>query len=171
MPVTKKSRHFASLLLAVPLIAVLSACSAADTGGDDGSSPRPDANQTQTFDSFEEYQLAFAACMRDKGIDMADPGDGGQSITQADDAFMEAAEACQTELGTPPSRESGSDNVGPSSEELREQHLEIAECLREHGVDVPDPAPGEELAIPSDVPAEAFETCAPQGVMGSTGGN
>ncbi|WP_194409670.1 hypothetical protein [Microbacterium cremeum] len=171
MATTKKSRYIATLLLALPLIAVLSACGAADTRGDDGSSPDPQASQAPQFDSFEEYQLGFAECMRDKGIDMADPADGGQSIGQADDAFMEAAEACQTEMGMPPARESGSDNVGPSSEELRQQHLEIAECLREHGVDVPDPGPGEELAIPSDVPADAFETCAPQGVMGSTGGN
>lgn len=170
MPTTKKSRSLAALLLALPLIAGLSACGAADTG-DDGATPRTPESQTQTFDSFEEYQLAFAECMRDKGIDMEDPSNGGQSITQADDAFMEAAEACQAEIGSPPPRESTPGDGGPSSEELREEHLEIAACLREQGVDVPDPGPGEDLAIPSDVPAAAFETCAPNGVMGSTGGN
>lgn len=168
MKTVKKSRYFAALLLAVPLIAGLSACSTAD----DESTPAPEGNQTQTFDSFEEYQLAFAECMRGKGIDMGDPNNGGQSITQADDAFMEAAEACQSEIGQPPAREGDSSKGGDSADTLREEHLKIAECLREHGVDVPDPAPGEDLAIPSDVPVDAFETCAPNGVVGTaTGGN
>jgi hypothetical protein len=171
MPTTKKPRYLAVLLLALPLIAGLSACSTADTRDADRSAPNPQGSQTQTFDSFEDYQLAFAECMRDEGIDMEDPNNGGQSITQTDDAFMAAAEACQAEIGTPPARESVPGNGGPSSEELRQVHLEIAECLRERGVDVLDPGPGEDLAIPSDVPAEAFEACAPNGVMGSTGGN
>lgn len=172
---TTTPRRLGALLLALPLIVGLSiglsACSTPDTGGRDGSTPGPEGQQTGTFETFEEYQLAFAECMRGMGIDMDDPNNGGQSITQADDAFLEAADACRSEIGEPPARENSTDNKGPSTETLREEHLEIAECLREHGVDVPDPAPGEDLAIPSDVPADAFDTCAPTGVMGSTGGN
>lgn len=172
MLTTKKPRYIAALLLAVPLIAGLSACGAGDTGNENGSTPNPQGNQTQTFDSFEEYQLAFSECIRGKGIDMGDPNNGGQSITQADDAFNEAAKACRTEIGKPPAREGDSGHGSDSADALREEHLEIAECLRERGVDVPDPAPGEDLAIPSDVPIDAFETCAPNGVVGAaTGGN
>lgn len=170
MLTTKKPSHLAALLLAVTLAAGLSACAAADPSGGNSSAPEPQGSGTQSFDSFDEYQLAFAQCMRDRGIDMGDPDGGGQSITQADDAFLEAAEACQSEIGEPPANTGDAGTGGPSAEELREEHLKIAECLRELGVDVPDPAPGEDLAIPSDVPAEAFETCAPSGVMGSTGG-
>lgn len=166
MSTVKKSRYFVALLLAIPLIAGLSACSASDVE----STPAPEGSQTQTFDSFEEYQLAFSECMRGKGIEMGDPNNGGQSITQADDAFMEAAEACQSEIGQPPAREGDTGNAGDSADTLREEHLKIAECLREHGVDVPDPAPGEDLAIPSDVPVDAFETCAPNGVVGAAAG-
>lgn len=178
MPTTTTTtpRRLGALLLTLPLIVGLSvglgACSTPDSTGRDGSStPAPEGQQTHTFETFEDYQLAFADCMRGKGIDMEDPNNGGQSITQADDAFLEAADACQSEIGEPPAREDTTGNQGPSSETLREEHLEIAACLREHGVDVPDPAPGEDLAIPSDVPADAFDTCAPTGVMGSTGGN
>lgn len=168
MKTTKKSRYIAALLLAVPLIAGLSACGTTETG----STPDSQKDQTQTFDSFEEYQLAFADCMRGKGIDMEDPNANGLGITKSDDAFMEAAEACQSEIGEPPAREGDSGNQGESDDALREEHLAIAECLREHGVDVTDPAPGEDLAIPSDIPADVFETCAPNGVVGSTtGGN
>lgn len=170
MPRTTTPRLIATLLLALPLIAGLSACGTSGTGDPAPSSPRPESSQAPSFESFEEYQLAFAECMRGEGIDMSDPNGGGQSISRADDAFLAAAESCQSELGTPPVPARGSGDGGPSVEELRQEHLEIAECLREHGVHVPDPAPGEDLAIPSDVPVDAFETCAPRGVMGSTGG-
>lgn len=168
MPTTKTSRRVAAFLLAAPLALALAACGTA--GSDDGQAPTPapQTSDAQTFDTFEEYQLAFAACMREKGVDMPDPSEGGQSITQADDAFLEAAETCQREIGAAPAREGGSGTGGDSADTLREQHLEIAECLRDHGVDVPDPAPGEDLAVPGDVPVDVFETCAPQGVVGST---
>ncbi|MFI7079604.1 hypothetical protein ACIBO1_20100 [Micromonospora sp. NPDC049903] len=167
MLTSKKSRHIAALLLTAPLIAGLTACSTADTG----SAPAPRGNQTKTFDSFEEYQLAFSNCMRGKGIDMADPNNGGQSISQADDGFLEAAKACQSEIGRPPAREGDPGHGGDPADTLREEHLKIAKCLREHGVDVADPAPGEDLAIPSDVPVDAFETCAPNGVGGAATGS
>lgn len=160
----KKSRYITALLLAVPLIAGLSACGTTETR----STPDSQKDQTQTFDSFEEYQLAFAKCMRGKGIDMEDPNANGQEITKDDGGFMEAAEACQSEIGKPPAREGDSGNQGNSNDALRAEHLEIAKCLREHGVDVPDPAPGEDLDFPNEVPEDAFETCAPNGVIGST---
>lgn len=163
----KKSRPIASLLVAVPLIAALSACGTMDIG-DGGSTPDPPESQKQTFDTFEQYQLAFADCMRGKGIEMEDPKDEGLSVTRSDDEFMEAAETCRSEIGQPPAREGDTGSGGDSADALREEHLKIAECLREHGVDVLDPAPGKDLAIPSDAPVDALETCAPNGVVGST---
>jgi hypothetical protein len=169
---TTRTSIAAAILLAVPLIAGLSACSASGSGEREGSTPTPEASQTPSFDSFEEYRLAFAECMRAKGIDMDDPGNGGQSITQADDAFNDAAKACQSEIGKAPAREGDSGNDADSASALHEEYLTIAACLREHGVDVADPAPGEDLAIPNDVPTDVFETCAPNGIRGvATGGN
>lgn len=169
MPTTKKPSHLAALLLALPVIAGLSACGGGGATDDRGGDTGPGADRTPAFESFEDYQLAFAECLRSRGVDVADPSDGGQSITQADEAFLDAAVACQAQIGPPPARGGQSGGDGPSEATLRDEHLEIAACLREHGVDVPDPGPGEDLAVPSDVPAEAFETCAPNGVMGSTG--
>lgn len=149
----------AAAMIGVPMLLALSACGS-DTPEDDAGESAP-----PSFASFEEYQLAFAECMRGQGVEVDDPGSDGMNITAADEAFMEAADACQGELGAPPAPE-GAEGSG---EDLRAEHLEIAECMREHGVDVVDPAPGENLDVPADVPVEVMETCAPEGVFGSTG--
>lgn len=171
MPTMRKLRYLPALLLVLPLVAGLGACGGEGPGEEADSVPVTQETQAAPIDSFEQYQLAFADCVREKGVEVPDPGVEGQSITLADEAFLAAATACQEELGRPPARTGSAEDDGPSATTLREEHLAIAECLREHGVDVPDPAPGEDLAIPGDVPVDAFETCAPRGLMGSTGAN
>lgn len=168
MHTRKKYSTLAATLVAAALaVGALSACTA-PAPADGGANPAPDGG-APTFESFEDYQLAFADCLRGEGIDMADPtSDGGQSLTQNDEALAQAIETCQDELGRPPGQ--SGEGVGDSAA-VREEHLRIAACLRDLGVDVPDPAPGEDLAIPSEVPLDAFETCAPSGVGGSTGGD
>jgi hypothetical protein len=106
--------------------------------------------------------------MRDHGIDMPDPTEDGQKVANGP-GFTEAVEACGSELGDPPAREGGAPLK--SDEERRAEDLKTAACLRDHGVDVADPEPGGSLDVPADVPQDALEACAPNGViMGSTGG-
>ncbi|MFI2365117.1 hypothetical protein [Promicromonospora sp. NPDC019610] len=167
---TNRPTRLTVAVLAIPLLlAALTGCGPDDadaSGQDDGSGSSSDSSTSDR--SFDEYQLDFASCMRDKGIDMPDPDKNGGSIeAPAGDGFMEAAQACQEELGLPPAAPGG--GPGMSDEEQRAEWLEIAACFRENGVDVQDPGPGEELTIPSDVAGDMFETCAPQGVRGSTG--
>jgi hypothetical protein len=85
--------------------------------------------------------------MREHGVDMPDPetvgGGGGGSggggvritVTGAPGAGMDAAmNACKDKLpngGTPPSM----------SPEQQEQLRAFAQCMRDHGVDMPDPDP------------------------------
>jgi hypothetical protein len=168
MPVTKKTT-LAALMLALPLlVAGLSACSAPATEAAPTVST-PSGGEQRSYDSFEEYQLALFACLRDEGIDVNDPSGGGQNITRSDDAFQEAIETCQVELGPPPAQE-GAGGGSDTADSLRDEQLRIAQCLRDQGVEVADPAPGGDLEIPRDVPSAAFETCAPNGVAGTTGG-
>lgn len=139
------------------VIGVLSGCSAPP------STPNS-PNETPSADGFEEYQLAFAQCMRDSGFDVPDPTGGGMEIAQGGDeaGFIEAADACSTELGDPPVAE-GSDPM--NDEERIAESIEIAECFRENGIDVPDPKTGELLSIPLDAPQEVLEECFPGGGM------
>jgi hypothetical protein len=122
--------------------------------------------ETPSFSSNEEYQLALAECMRSKGIDMPDPGESGTQIDAGQEGLPEAAEACGDELGTPPG---GSGGARPSDEQ-REVFLQMAQCFRDNGLDVPDPAPGESLTVPMDAPQELFDKCATAGESGTTGG-
>ena len=102
----------------------------------------------------EQAMLDYAQCMRDHGIDMPDPqfsadGTGGRLTIQheptgsdvpgpqpGDAVFDEAESACR------PLMEAALSDVTVDPErqaEMREQMLDYAECMREHGVDVPDP--------------------------------
>ena len=92
----------------------------------------------------EAAQLAFAQCMRDHGIDMPDPetAPGGGfnqrvEVNKDDAEEMQAAQqACDHFL----------DQAGGPRGELDPAQLdklvEFAQCMREHGVDMPDPTRG-----------------------------
>jgi hypothetical protein len=96
----------------------------------------------------EEAALAWAKCMREHGVDVPDPevGEGGRLTIRPggqgrrlgdidSDAFREAQEACGSPFGS----------AGPPAlsdeqrEQLQETMLAFAKCMREHGVDMPDP--------------------------------
>jgi hypothetical protein len=146
-PAMKHTLKLATILL---VGALMTACgSAADT-------PKP--GSTPTAGSFEEYQLSFAKCMREHGIEMPDPSGGGQQLPAVKDmgAFTEASDACQKKLGQPPAP----DGQAPKSdEEQLAEMVKTAECFRAHGVNVPDPKPGETLTIPLDAPSDVLEAC------------
>ena len=152
-PAMKHILKLAAVLLAG---ALMTACgSAADT---------PSTGGTPTAGSFEDYQLAFAKCMREHGIDMPDPSAGGQQVPAVKDmgAFTEASDACQKKLGQPPAP----DGKAPKSDEERlAEMVKTAECFRAHGVNVPDPKPGETLTIPLDAPSDVLEACTHGGAL------
>jgi hypothetical protein len=125
-------------LLAVPLAAAslaLGACGA----GDDATAGSGDRRA-----EFREATLKFARCMREHGVDMPDPkpGEGGRIVFGGpgtgpqDQAKMEAAQkACQEILESvrPP-------ELSPEQEEqFKQRALDFARCMREHGIDMPDP--------------------------------
>ena len=108
----------------------------ASAGGKSSASAHPSASVDQ-----QEQARQFAQCMREHGVDVPDPetagGDSGPiKITgSGPPAGMDAAmEACKDKLpggGTPPS-------LDPQQQE---QLRAFAQCMRDHGVDMPDPDP------------------------------
>lgn len=96
----------------------------------------------------EEALLAFAACMRDNGVEMADPtvdadgnvqlsrpGQGGEAGAEFDREAMEAArETCGEFLD---SARLGFER--PDIVELEDTMIEYAQCMRDNGFDMPDP--------------------------------
>ncbi|MGE0307150.1 MAG: hypothetical protein AB7Q27_15485 [Acidimicrobiia bacterium] len=116
----------------------------------DSTAPTTDGATTTTIETRpEDAALNFAKCMREHGIDMPDPavGDGGEVAIQIgggsdsapfDKEALDAANAaCEhfmkdvTGSFTPPSPE--------EQEKMKEQMLAFSKCMREHGIDMPDP--------------------------------
>jgi hypothetical protein len=103
----------------------------------------------------QDAQVRYSRCMREHGIDMPDPGTDEQMRIEIDDpdAWQEAEEECRSILeeivGTfePPSEE--------EQARMREQALEFAKCMREHGVDMPDPQFGDDGRVTINADADA----------------
>ncbi|WP_020670009.1 hypothetical protein [Amycolatopsis nigrescens] len=90
--------------------------------------------------SDEDKMRAFAKCMREHGIDMPDPEPGNKGAMRAvdaggDQAKMEAAnEACKKLLPN------GGEPKKMDAAEV-DRMRQTAKCMREHGIDMPDPDP------------------------------
>ncbi len=135
MTITAPRRTIGALAAGVAL--ALAGCGedpARDAGGGAG------ANRA----SAAEGALAFARCMREHGIDLPDPqtsGGGmvritpGEGFDPGDPRARRAQEACRDELPA-----AGPEDL-PADErrELRERALRFTQCLREQGLDAPDP--------------------------------
>ena len=145
----------ALVVLLLAIAAVASGCGSASS--DDGVAALDDTATTTDSDSSEsasadeedpdEVALAWAECMREHGVDVPDPeiDENGrvrvmiQSRRAAegvrDDAFAEARDEC----GTPFGDEGPPQLSEEERQEMQETMLEFASCMREHGVDMPDP--------------------------------
>ena len=135
----------------------------------------------------EDAMLEFTECMREHGVDLPDPevasGPGGgrafaitNEVNGPDEAgaFEAAQEACgdilDDAMGERP-------QLDPEEEaEMRDNMLAFAECMRDHGIDMPDPefgsGPGGGFSVRQEAGAdrsdgdfeEAQEAC--QGELG-----
>lgn len=147
--------------LLLPMTALaLAACGAqgqagvATLTGEDGKGA--EASPAASQDDFEEELVKWADCMRENGIDIPDAsvdgdgnmritrqvertadgsGGGSQGVVRLDESFDEAREKC----GDPP-RGPGAGPGERDIEELQEDALKLARCMRDNGVtDFPDP--------------------------------
>jgi hypothetical protein len=128
---------------------VASIKAASDSKTDTDSSNKDKKGETNP----EDAMLAFARCMREHGIDMPDPdtsggqgvvtfaapAGGGDRIDIDGDKFKEANEACRDLMG-----DAGPMNMTPEQQqEMQDQALAFSRCMREHGINMPDPSFGE----------------------------
>ncbi len=138
-------------LVAGAVLALVAGCGG---GGDDGdkvasiSSPPSSGNtgdgKAADNASDEDKMRDFAKCMREHGIDMPDPqtnADGKGTFSMGgtregmDEGKMKAAnDACRKLLPN------GGEMKPPTPEELDKMRKD-AKCMRDHGVDFPDPDP------------------------------
>lgn len=128
------------------LVLLAGACSAGSGAEDDGIATLQDSDGITPDPEAAEHQdalQAYAECMREHGVDMPDPGDGNVSFDLGDvdpEVLTAAEDACLHHL----ERVVRGFEADPAEQaRLREQALAFAACLREHGLDVPDPTFGE----------------------------
>jgi hypothetical protein len=148
------------ILLAAGL-AASAACGGTGSGSDNGvasirnvsdknSGSAPDGEENP-----EDAMLEFARCMRENGVDMPDPdtsggpgvvrfragaSGGSASVAGAEidvdsGTFQKAHEACKDLMG-----DAGPMNMSPEQQqEMQDRALAFSRCMREHGINMPDP--------------------------------
>jgi hypothetical protein len=136
-------------LVFVALAAVVAAGCGGDSDGDGVASVEDVATQPRVSTSSaqvdtEEQLLAFAACMRDQGVDLEDPvvdADGNVQFAPPDDFSTENLDDLRTAaLECDEFLEGvalGFENFDLTS--LTDTLVEFAACMRENGFDMPDP--------------------------------
>lgn len=160
MKINRSSRLAA--LIALPLlVTALAGCAAAADGNGETEAP------TSSSDGdLQTWSIAYSSCMRDEGLDYpeppSDPSAGMPALNiealGGMDAFNAADEVCRTKLGEPPLPAGTGDTI-PDDEETYKRSLKLAQCLRDQGVEVADPAPGSLLSMPPEVSPETLEAC------------
>jgi len=148
------------LILMTAGLATGAACAGSGSGSGNGvasikaaSDKKTDSEEADKKDKAktnpEDAMLAFARCMREHGVDMPDPdtsgggpgvvtfkagGPGGDLDADAK-KFQDANDACKDLMG-----DAGPMNLSPEqAQEMQDQALAFSRCMREHGVNMPDP--------------------------------
>lgn len=147
-----------ALVAAVPVVFGLAACGGKP--GDDGiasagggtAKASASASPSQSLDP-QDAALKFAQCMRQNGVDMPDPDSSGGIRIRANPGnqgkVQAAMKKCQHFM-------QGGGRLGnPDDPKVRDQMLKFAQCMRQHGINVPDPQPGQGIQMRVNKGSEA----------------
>jgi hypothetical protein len=135
-------------------------------GGSSSAAPSGGAGQQTDDPAEQDARLKFAQCMRRHGVNMPDPvpGHAMPALTApnaaAQQKIKDADTACAALLP----------NGGQSTPAQTERALKFAQCMRQHGVDVPDPKGGSGMSLSmnlSDPKAKAALAVCDQGAPGA----
>ncbi len=161
-----------AILWALPLLLLVgTACNKASGAeevaslGDSKAAKAGGAKASADEDPQEAF-LKFAECMRENGVQMDDPtfegekGEGPVKVELAgpevnEEKFGKADKACRHLL----KGAAGGQGPGKIDGEAQDAFLKFARCMREHGIDMPDPDPshGALISRGEDGPGETPE--------------
>jgi hypothetical protein len=162
---------------------ILAAC------GSTGAADQPGEvdSTTQASAGSGDPILDFYQCLRDSGLDVADPGPGGtiglHGFDLDDPPTQALVRACaETHLATSDGRVTvggGGGNMGDNLADA-EALLAFVDCMNDNGVNMADPSADGRLALPEDIDPQSAEfqaavhTCAIHlgggGILIGTGG-
>jgi hypothetical protein len=123
----------------VPLLVAVAATASLVACGAEKDPSKPASAQTQQAKD-RKAMLDFARCMREHGVDMPDPQFNGGRVTQRmkggnQEQMRTAERACdkyRAQIKAP-------EMSASQKEEFKKEALANARCMREHGIDFPDP--------------------------------
>jgi hypothetical protein len=152
-PPRRRWRPYLAALVAVLALALATASCGGGSKGDGvaslgGGKATTTTSPGNSGKDSKQRALAYARCMRQHGIDMPDPkfDAAGRMALQLpsgvgpdDPKFKAADQACQQYA---PSGEP--EQLDP---QLQRQMVAYARCMRQHGINIPDPKPGEGIGI------------------------
>ena len=165
----------------VRILLLLSIFSACTIGGEESQGVVTIESTTETTIvdeeiTFEEGVLDFAQCMRKEGINFPDPTfdiDGNPQFDnleiENEEEFESAFENCEDILRNALPEQFDLDPEVEAA--LVDASLEFSQCMREQGIDFPDPKPGEfgffafrdaDIDFTSEAVQNAFEICQPE---------
>ena len=160
------------------MLSIFSACT---IGGEEsqGVVTIESTTETTTVDeeiTFEEGLLDVAQCMREEGVNFPDPTfdiDGNPQFDnleiENEEEFENAFENCEDILRNALPEQFDLDPEVEAA--LVDASLEFSQCMREQGIDFPDPKPGEfgffafrdaDIDFTSEAVQNAFEICQPE---------
>jgi hypothetical protein len=147
-----------TLIIVIALAIVAAACSPSESTSavaslESATSPSESSDTTaDPLIDAESAMIAFTQCLRDQGIEVGDPTVGSDgslqlppiefvvegSSTEGEEpdfsAFEDKIAQCDDLLGSVGSVGSNSDSVG-----FEDAFVEYTQCMRDNGVDMPDP--------------------------------
>jgi hypothetical protein len=178
---TSRSGSKIKLLL---FIFLLSSCTIGGEETTQGVVTIDDSTVTTVLDeeiTFEEGVLNFAKCMREEGINFPDPSfdiEGNPEFDnleiENEDEFETAFENCEEILRNALPEQFDLDPEVEAA--LVDASLEFSQCMREQGIDFPDPKPGEfgffafrdaDIDFSSESVQQAFEIYQPENPLDS----
>jgi hypothetical protein len=145
-----KTSSVATAMAAAVLALALTGCGTGSPKGSSSSSAaRTSADQQQ-----KDQELKYVECLRKNGMKIADPVDGRYDLDNSDSKDPKTKAALDACAQYAPSQQ----NDQMSAEE-RDGLVKIAQCMRKHGIKVPDPSTNRHVAVavPSGTSAEEFQ--------------
>jgi hypothetical protein len=152
----------ASLLMLAALTLSLALGACAPGSAPAASGPQDDAHEEDTDQG--DPVLAFFQCLRDGGLDVADPGPGqpagglrGQ-VDMDDSAVTAVIDECRmTHFADTGGRVTvGEGNMGDNLADTAAL-IAFVDCMREQGIDMPDPGPDGRIGLPDNHDPESSE--------------
>ncbi|MFI7699587.1 hypothetical protein [Nonomuraea sp. NPDC049480] len=160
------TRHLPRTRVALAAFACLAGLMAGcGNAGEPSGTPNSSSASASVSDSagtadqrYTEWEIKFRSCLSDKGFEL--PEEAGKiDFGNRQDAYEVARDACIKKIGKPPA--ASDDQPAMSGEEAKEKELKTLQCLRDHGYDVKDPAPGQaaQVEVPDGVSPDGLKEC------------